>query len=105
MRRRLAARLTAALRAARIGKSSSTMALVGCDLPFLVSYIESKFKPGMTWQNVGRKKGGWELDHIRPCASFDLSDPTQQRECFHYSNLQPLWWHENARKSAKVLTA
>ena len=41
-------------------------------------------------------------DHIRPCASFDLTDPEQQRACFHYTNLQPLWAFDNLSKGAKV---
>jgi hypothetical protein len=53
----------------------------------------------MTWENHGRY--GWHIDHIRPCASFDLADPEQQRKCFHYTNLQPLWASENMRKGDK----
>ena len=48
----------------------------------------------MSWENMGE----WHLDHIRPCASFDLTDPDQQRQCFHYSNLQPLWASDNLSK-------
>ena len=55
----------------------------------------------MSWNNHG--KFGWHMDHIKPCASFDLTDPKQQEECFHYSNYQPLWWNENLSKGAKVL--
>ena len=50
----------------------------------------------MNWGN--RKK--WHLDHIRPCASFDLSDINQQKECFHYSNFQPLWAKDNISKGS-----
>lgn len=50
----------------------------------------------MTWQNYGQ----WHVDHIRPCASFDLSKPEEQRACFHYANLQPLWGEENLRKTS-----
>ena len=51
----------------------------------------------MTWQNHG--KFGWHIDHINPCSRFNLSDIEQQKQCFHYSNLQPLWWWENLKKS------
>lgn len=37
-------------------------------------------------------------DHINPCASFDLSNPSEQRKCFHYTNLRPLWAKENMSK-------
>jgi len=80
-------------------KSKSTQALIGCTWTELRAYLESLFKDGMTWENRGRH--GWHVDHIRPCCSFDLSDPEQQQECFHYSNLQPLWAHENLAKSGK----
>jgi hypothetical protein len=77
-------------------KSSSTAKLTGCPLPDLRNHIASQFKTGMTWDNYGQ----WEIDHIRPCASFDLSLSEQQRECFHFTNLQPLWAAENRAKSA-----
>jgi hypothetical protein len=60
-------------------------------------YLESHFKTGMTWENHG--KFGWHIDHIIPCASFDLTDLEQQKKCFHYTNFQPLWWRENILKS------
>jgi hypothetical protein len=49
----------------------------------------------MSWQNYGE----WHIDHVRPLASFDLSDPAQQRAAFHFSNTQPLWAKENLAKS------
>ena len=60
-------------------------------------WLEAQFLPGMTWDNHGE----WHIDHIRPCASFDFSDPQQQKECSHYSNLQPLWAKDNLSKSDK----
>jgi hypothetical protein len=78
-------------------KSAKTMELVGCSINFLRYHLETMFKPGMSWSNYG----GWHIDHIRPCASFDLADPEQQRECFNYSNLQPLWGRENSGKGAR----
>ena len=44
----------------------------------------------------GSKLG--QIDHIIPCKTFDMSDPEQQRKCFHYTNLQPLWQYENLSK-------
>jgi len=62
--------------------------LLGCSLIEFKQYLESKFKPEMTWDNHGDI---WEIDHIKPCSSFDLTDIEQQKECFHYTNLQPLF--------------
>ena len=79
-------------------KSASTLALLGCGIPDVVRQLEMQFLPGMTWDNYGE----WHIDHIRPCASFDLTDPEQQKQCFHYSNLQPLWAADNIRKGASI---
>lgn len=81
-------------------KACKTHDLIGCTVPELMRHLEAQFTDRMTWENYGRY--GWHIDHIRPCASFDLTDPEQQRACFHYTNLQPLWWDENIRKGAKV---
>lgn len=91
---RARSRITNALKGS--GKSARSEELLGCPISHLKTYLEAKFLPGMTWANHGL----WEIDHIRPCASFDLSDPAQQKECFHYSNLQPLWKPDNRRKGA-----
>ena len=56
-------------------------------------------KVGMSWDNYGK----WEIDHIRPCASFDLSKPEEQYKCFNYMNLQPLWEKENQTKTKKLV--
>jgi hypothetical protein len=79
-------------------KSAKTRKLVGCDIPFLKQYLAEQFDEGMSWENHGE----WEIDHIMPCASFDMSDPLQQSECFNYKNLQPLWAEDNNSKSDKI---
>ncbi len=78
-------------------KCDNTMKLLGCSLDYFIAYIESKFQDGMTLENYGL----WHIDHIRPCASFDLTDPEQQKECFYYRNLQPLWAKDNLLKGDK----
>jgi len=97
LRHNLRSRLNSLLRGRP--KASTTMALVGCSIAFLKEHLVARFQPGMSWENYG--KGGWDVDHARPCASFDLTDPAQQRECFHYSNLQPMWHLPNLKKSDK----
>jgi hypothetical protein len=79
-------------------KADRALAVVGCSLESLKLHLEAGFAQGMSWANFGQ----WHIDHIRPCASFDLSCPNQQRECFHYSNLQPLWAQDNLKKGASL---
>ena len=83
-----------------VRKSERTEKLLGCSFKHFVTYIESKWESGMDWSNYGQGNGKWELDHIIPCAVFDLNKPEDQKRCFHFSNLQPLWSEENRRKSA-----
>lgn len=83
-------------------KCDKTMNLIGCDINMLKKHLESKFKLGMSWENYG--KCGWEIDHIIPCASFDLTKEDEQKKCFNYNNLQPLWVIDNILKSNKTTT-
>jgi len=78
-------------------KGHSSLNLLGCSIVELKVYLESKFIPGMMWENHGE----WHVDHIKPCKLFDLSDVKQQEECFNYKNLQPLWASDNFKKGAK----
>lgn len=76
----------------------------GCSVEAFRSHIESQFRDGMTWDNWGRGWGGareWHLDHIRPLASFDLTDLKQVAEACHYTNIQPLWASENRSKGPR----
>jgi len=97
---RLRARIHVAITKAKVRKKDSILSLCGCSTPELMLHLQSQFKEGMHWNNYGK----WHIDHIRPCASFDLTDPEQQRQCFHYSNLQPLWAKENLSKGARLIT-
>ena len=81
-----------------IGKAAPTLQLLGCSVGVFKRYIEAQFKPGMTWANRGKV---WHMDHIKPCAFFDLTDKNQQRECFHYTNFQPLIIEENFHKNSR----
>jgi len=84
-------------------KTDHTLILIGCSINKLKDHLESKFLSNMSWNNYG--KYGWHVDHIIPCASFDLSNPEEQQKCFHYTNLQPLWEDDNLRKGAKINVA
>lgn len=91
-------RLSKVIKYQGIKKSDCTMKLVGCTIKNLLKHIESQFDSRMTWDNYG--KFGWHIDHIKPCISFDLAKPEEQKKCFHYTNLRPLWWLDNLKKSS-----
>jgi len=97
---RLRNRVYQALKNQSAKKITKTMSLIGCDIDCLKIHIEKQFTNGMTWDNHGLH--GWHIDHIKPCASYDLAHPEQQKKCFHYTNLQPLWAEDNLRKSDKL---
>lgn len=78
-------------------KSDSSIKLLGCSIDEFKLHLEKKFTIGMSWNTYGM----WHLDHIRPCASFNLSDPVQLAECFHFTNFQPLWAADNLQKGSK----
>ena len=99
MVRTLRRRMATALK--RNYKTSRTLDILGCSLKDFRIYLETKFEPEMTWENYGSV---WHIDHIIPCAIFDMSKPAHQKRCFHFSNMQPLFAADNWRKHAKVLT-
>ncbi len=75
------------------------MQLLGCDMNYLKYWLAYQFVPGMTWENYGQI---WHVDHVTPCAVYNLEDPNQQLLCFNWSNLRPCFVAENLTKSAKI---
>ena len=95
LRKTVMNRIWSAMKRQRVNDVGS-FSMVGCSVEFLRRYIEGKFEAGMSWDNYGE----WHVDHIRPCASFDLSDKEQVIQCFNWRNLQPMWASENIIKGA-----
>jgi hypothetical protein len=92
-------RINSALKSKKNIKIQKTLFLLGCTLEELQKYLQNQFKGEMNWDNHGSY---WEVDHIIPCSSFNLLDLTQQKQCFHYTNLQPLTVTQNRQKSNKI---
>lgn len=91
-------RIGKVLRERNIGKQDKTYDLLGCSKEEFIKYFENKFSDGMSWDKVGKYI---HIDHIRPCISFDLKNVEEQKKCFHYTNLQPLWATDNLKKGSK----
>lgn len=94
----LRCRVWRAIRSKSALKCGSTEKLVGLSFPRLMRWLESQFQHGMSWANYGQ----WHIDHIIPCAAFDLSQESQQLVAFNYRNLRPLWGKENIVKGDSV---
>lgn len=96
---RLRGRFYELIRKQRARKSNSALRLLGCSIQFFQGHIAAQFTSGMCWENWGTL---WELDHIQPCASFDLTDERQQAICFNWTNFRPLQKWRNRAKAAKL---
>jgi thiol-disulfide isomerase/thioredoxin len=98
----LRSRIRFALKKGQIKKADTTENLLGCTVPEFKAYFTSLFTKDMSWSCF--MAGKIHIDHIIPCAKFDLTNEEQQRMCFHYTNLQPLWSIDNLRKGTKIIT-
>jgi hypothetical protein len=78
-------------------EAATTIELVGCGRADLMLHLQAQFRSPMNWNNYGPL---WHVDHIRPCKSYNLRDVEEQKQCFHWSNLQPLFGSENFAKGA-----
>lgn len=71
--------------------------IIGCDWNMFKLHMEALFSNEMSWDNYGSY---WCVDHIKPCVMFDLTKKEQQKECFHYTNIQPLERNKNCKKAS-----
>jgi len=109
LRATLRKRLWSALKNNKTGrrKGGSAVRSLGCSIPELMIHLEARFYNNpetgepMTWSNWTYR--GWHIDHIRPLAMFDLTNPTEVAVACHYTNLQPLWAEQNLSKSRKIV--
>lgn len=92
IRARLRGRLYDGIKRYRQGRVVVTVVRdLGCSMAEFIAYLESRFLPGMTWENYGNGHQGWSIDHVIPLAWFDLRDKKAARYATHFSNLQPVW--------------
>jgi len=95
---RLRRRINGLIAKSSASKAGGLVEVSGCTLAELVIHIERQFLPGMSWAN----RRLWHIDHIIPCSAFDLTDESQQRVAFHFTNLRPIWAEQNHRKHGKI---
>ena len=76
---------------------NKTFEIIGCDGLFLKTHLESLFTSNMCWENYGE----WHVDHIIPLSSS--KNLNEFYKLCHYTNLQPLWAHDNLKKGSKIV--
>jgi hypothetical protein len=81
-------------------KSGRTLDILGCSIKMFKFWLEHQWSPEMTWENHGSH---WEIDHIKPIASYDLTNVEEMKKCFHWTNMQPLTKEENGFKNDKII--
>lgn len=89
-------RMSLAISLQGYAKASRTCEMLGCDYASLKDHLESRFKPGMNWDN----RSEWHIDHIVPLTSAKTEE--ELLALCHYTNLQPLWAADNLSKGAKM---
>ncbi len=77
-------------------KSGSAVSDLGCSIDEFKLYIENQFDGGMTWDNYGKV---WELDHVQPLVTFDLSNRMEFLEACHWLNIRPMTVGENRSRA------
>lgn len=79
-------------------KTLKSIEYLGCTVEHFRNHIESQFKAEMSWGNYGE----WEIDHIIPIM---YNNPTLEEmvQRLHWTNTQPLWREENARKGNRYI--
>lgn len=85
-------------------KGKRTFEILDFTVDQLKSHLEKNFSDGMTWDNYGRGRGKWNIDHIEPLAAFSyetVQDPSFKR-AWRLSNLRPMWAPENSAKGPRI---
>lgn len=81
-------------------KRGSVWGKLGYSAMDLKLHLESKFLPGMSWEN----RDEWHIDHIIPQSYFRFTNTEDEefKQCWSIDNLRPLWAADNIRKSNKI---
>jgi len=92
-------RIYSSLKSQSTKKNNRSIKLLGCSTEFFKRWLEHQFNSVMNWENYGTY---WEMDHVIPCASFELTKEEERLKCFNWTNVRPLSKETNNSKSDKI---
>ena len=96
---RMRTRIGSAFKSKSLKKDKATVKYLGCTKGFFQKWIAYQLTGDLTVENYGFV---WHIDHVKPCASYDLNEEDQAKECFNWKNCRPLLGEENLEKSDKI---
>lgn len=101
IKNRLSGRLRELLRREGRQKTNAISKYMGCTPKEMLAHVDKQLEgTDMNWSNYG--VFGWHLDHIIPCAKFDLTNEEHVAVCFNWRNIRPLWGVDNYSRQDNV---
>lgn len=82
-------------------KKGTRSKVVSCNRDFFIKWLQFNFKEDMNMENRGDI---WCIDHVLPCSYFNLENDEEEKKCFHWTNLRPLYVKDNLKRQNKVTT-
>lgn len=70
---------------------------IGCTGAQLREWLECQFTGNMRHENYGRR---WNIDHVAPLSSFDLSNDDEAMMAANFNNLKPMYSRKNFSKGS-----
>lgn len=80
--------------------SKTLLKSLGCEYNYFLKWIEYQFSDNMSFENYGSV---WHIDHVKPCASFNLDIESELLECNNWKNLRPALKIDNLKKNKKII--
>ena len=75
---------------------------LGCSIEHLKLWFEFNFElDGFTWDNYNVL---WEIDHVIPCAKFDMQEQENIKKCFNWRNTKPETKSFNKKKNSNIIS-
>jgi hypothetical protein len=86
-----------------VGSGKTWLTLLNCSVDNIKKWFEFNFELDshneMKWENYGKV---WEIDHVKPCKSFDLNKKEDREKCFSWQNTLPVLGSYNKSKNDKI---